>query len=169
MSVKLTASNGKAIPNQKITFKFNGKTYTAKTNINGIAKVKVSLSIKKTYSATLSYTGSDDFKASKITAKIVVKTGSKKSKITASNMKLKMNTKKTFQMKLTNSAGKALKNQKVIVKVNGKTYTIKTNGKCIAKLSIKLKQVKKYKISMKFLGNKNYKATSKTSVITVCK
>ena len=36
--------NGKTIKNKKITFKFNGKKYTAKTNKNGISKV----TIKKT-------------------------------------------------------------------------------------------------------------------------
>ncbi len=169
LSVKLLNSRGKAISNQKITFKFNGKTYSAKTNANGIAKVKVSLSSKKTYSATLTFAGNDDYKPSKTTTSIVVKVGSKKSKIMASNMKVKKNVKKTFQMKLTNGAGKALKNQKVVIKVNGKTYTVKTSGKGIAKLSIKLAKVKKYNVSMNFLGNAEYKATSKTCTITVTK
>ena len=169
LSVKLKNSKGKPIPGQKITFKFNGKKYTAKTNANGIAKVKVSLTSKKTYSVSLNYAGSDDYKASKTTTKIIVKTGSKKSKITASNIKVKKNKKKTFQLKLTNSAKKALKGQKILVKVNGKSYTIKTNSKGIAKLSIKLSKVKKYKISMKFLGNAKYKAASRTNTITVTK
>lgn len=168
ISAKLVNSKGKAISNQKITFKFGGKTYTAKTNANGIAKVKVSLTSKKTYSVTISYAGSDDYKASKTTTKIVVKTGSKKSKITASNMKVKKNTKKTFKLKLT-GAGKALKSQKVIIKLNGKSYTVKTKSKGIAKLSIKLSKVKKYKLSMKFLGNANYKTISKTTTVTVTK
>lgn len=168
LSAKLVDSKGKAISNQKVTFKFNGKTYSAKTNANGIAKVKVDLTSKKTYSAIISYAGSDDYKASKTTAKIVVKTGSKKSKITASAMKIKKNAKKTFKLKLT-GAGKALKSQKVIVKLNGKSYTLKTGSNGIAKLSIKLSKIKKYKITMKFLGNANFKAISKTTTITVSK
>lgn len=169
LSVRLVNSKGKAISGQTITFKFNGKTYTAKTNSNGIAKVKVSLSSKKTYSVTISYGGNSDYKASKLTSSIVVKTGSKKSKIKASNMKVKKNKKKTYKMKLTTSSGKALKNQKITVKVNGKTYNLKTNKKGVAKLSIKLKKVKKYKISMKFLGNLNYKAVSVSKTIKVVK
>lgn len=168
LSAKLVDSKGKAISNQKVTFKFNGKTYTGKTNANGIVKVKVDLTSKKTYSVTISYAGSDDYKASKTTTKIVVKTGSKKSKITASAVKVKKNVKKTFKLKLT-GAGKALKSQKVIVKLNGKSYTLKTNSKGIAKLSIKLSKVKKYKISMKFLGNADFKAISKTTTVTVSK
>lgn len=168
LSVKLTNSNGDIVANQKITFKFNGKTYTAKTNAKGIAKVKVSLTSKKTYPVTITYAGGDDYKSSSVATKIIVKTGSKKSKITASNMKTKKNVKKTFKLKLTGS-GKVLKSQKVIVKVNAKSYTIKTNSKGIAMLSIKLPKVKNYKISMRFLGNSVYKAVSKTNIIKVTK
>lgn len=168
-SAKLVDSNGKAISGQKITFKLNGKTFTSKTLSNGIAKIKVSLSCKKTYTVTLIYSGNNKYNSSKATAKILVKTGSKKSKITASNMKVKKNSKKSYQIKLTDSAGKSLKKQKIVVKINGKTSTVKTNSKGIAKLSIKLNKIKKYTISMKFLGNANYKAVSKTSTVTVTK
>lgn len=168
ISAKLIDSNGKPISGQKITFKFNSKTYSGKTNSNGIAKVKVSLTSKKTYSVTIIYAGSDDYKSSKTSTTIAVKTGSKKSKITASAVKVKKNVKKTFKLKLT-GAGKVLKSQKVIVKLNGKTYTLKTNSNGIAKLSIKLSKVKKYKISMKFLGNAKFKAISKTTTVTVTK
>ena len=167
-SAKLTDSNGKAISGQKITFKLNGKSYSAKTDSNGIAKVKVCLSSKKNYSVTITYSGSDDYKSSKTATKIIVKTGSKKSKITSSDMKVKKNKKKIFSFKLT-CAGKALKNQKVIVKLNGKTYIVKTDSKGIAKLSIKLSKAKKYKVTMDFLGNAVYKAYSKTNTITVLK
>lgn len=168
-SVKLVNIKGNAISNQLITFKFNGKTYTAKTGSNGIAKVKVSLTTKKTYTVSVIYSGNGDYKNSKTTSSIVVKTGTKKSVIKASNIKIKKNKKKTYQFKLTNAAGKAIKSQKVSVKINGKTYSLKTNSKGIAKLSIKLTKVKKYKISMKFLGNSSFKPVSKTATITVTK
>ncbi|WP_405291283.1 right-handed parallel beta-helix repeat-containing protein [Methanobrevibacter sp.] len=167
LSAKLVDSNGKAISNQKVSFNFNGKSYATKTNSNGIAMVKVSLSAKKSYTVTLTYSGNDDYASSKTTTKIIVKTGFKKTKITSSNMKVKRNKKKTFSLKLTNNAGKALKNQKILVKLNSKTYTIKTNGKGIAKLSFKLSKVKKYKVSVKFLGNADYGASSKSYAITV--
>lgn len=167
LSAKLVDSNGKAISNQKVSFNFNGKSYATKTNSNGIAKVKVSLSAKKSYTVSLTYSGNDDYASSKTSTKIIVKTGFKKTKITSSNMKVKRNKKKTFSLKLTNNAGKALKSQKILVKLNSKTYTIKTNGKGIAKLSFKLSKVKKYKVSVKFLGNADYSASSKSYAITV--
>lgn len=169
LSAKLVDSKGRPISGQTIAFKLNGHDYSAKTDSNGVAKVKVSLSSKKTYKATITYFGNDDYKASSISSTVVIKTGSKKSKIKAPNLKIKKNKKKTYKLKLTTSSGKALKNQKIIVKLNGKTYTLKTNKKGIAKISIKLKKIKKYKISMKFLGNANYKAVSLTKTINVVK
>ena len=82
---------------------------------------------------------------------------------------VKKNKKKTLKIKLTDNAGKALKKQKIVVKVNKKSYTIKTSSKGIAKLFIKLKKANNFKCVMKFLGNANYKASSKTITISVIK
>ena len=168
-SVKLVDSNNNAISGQTITFKFNQKTYTAKTDSKGIAKVKVSLTSKKTYPVTITFSGNGKYLSSKTTSKIIVKAGSKKSKIKSSNIKIKLNKKKTFKLKLTSSAGKALSGQKIMIKVNGKQYIIKTNKKGIAKISLKFKKAKKYKLKMSFLGNSNFKAVSKTNTVTVTK
>lgn len=167
--VKLTDIDGKALASKVISFKINGKIYSAKTDNNGIVKIKVSLTAKKTYEAAVSYNGDESYAASQTSGKIIVKTGTKKSKITASNIKVKRDSKKTFSFKLTSGDGKALKSQKVVVKVNGKSYTLKTSSKGIAKLSVKLSKVKKYGVSIKFLGNANYKAASKIAYITVTK
>ncbi|MBR3149246.1 MAG: hypothetical protein IKF64_03670 [Eubacterium sp.] len=66
-SVKVKATlkkNGKAIKNKKITFKFNGKKYTAKTNKKGVATITVKKKVLKklkvgkkiTYTATYNKT-----------------------------------------------------------------------------------------------------------------
>ena len=166
---KLVDSKGQPISGEKITFNVGGKTYTSITDKNGFAKIKLSFSSKKTYAVGINYKGSDDYKASRITSSILVKTGSKKSIIKASKLKVVRNKKKIFQFKLLSGNGKALRSQKVIVKLNGKTNIVKTNSKGIAKCSVKLSKVKKYKITMKFLGNEGYKASSKTTTISVVK
>ena len=73
----LTASfksvNGNPVSCKKITFTVNGKTYTAKTNSNGVATVKVSLNKKGTYSFTVKYAGDDTFAAVTTKAKLTIK------------------------------------------------------------------------------------------------
>ena len=62
MQATLGKVNGKYLKNKKITFKFNGKKYTAKTNKKGVAKVTIKSSVLKklkigkkvTYQATYS-------------------------------------------------------------------------------------------------------------------
>lgn len=167
--VKLSTSEGKALASKTVKITINKKTYTVKTDKTGIAKVKVNLITKKTYSVAVKFAGDSNYKSISKTGTIVVKAGSKKAKITSSNLKVKKNTKKTYSFKLLTSANKAIKSAKVHVILNGKTYTVKTNTKGVAKLSFKLSTVKKYAITMKFLGNSNYKAVSKKSTITVTK
>lgn len=59
--LKATLKNTKAIKGKKVTFKFNGKTYKAKTNSKGIAKVTIKKNViqklkkGKTYTVKVTY------------------------------------------------------------------------------------------------------------------
>ena len=55
LKASLKHSNGKAIKGKKITFKFRGKTYSAKTNSKGIAKVTVKKNVIKKLKAGKNY------------------------------------------------------------------------------------------------------------------
>ena len=55
-TAKLVNTKGKALKGKKITFKINGKKYTAKTNKKGVASVNILLTLKKgTYMVITSY------------------------------------------------------------------------------------------------------------------
>ncbi len=47
LTATLKKVNGKYLKSKKVTFKFNGKKYTAKTNKNGVAKVTVKKAVLK--------------------------------------------------------------------------------------------------------------------------
>lgn len=120
VKLKLLAKNGKVLVNKKLKIRFNGKTYTVKTNGKGIAILKKSQKLKKKkYILKISYMGSTVTKDLKL-KKLSLKTKVCKGKII-----------------LTASINKKIKNMIVKLKVNSKTYKIKTNGKGIAKLVVK--------------------------------
>ena len=77
---------------------------------------------------------------------------------------------KKYTFTLKDSNNKAIKNVTLTLKVNGKTYKAKTNSKGKATFNItKLKKNGTFTATIKFAGNKNYKATSKNVKIKVKK
>jgi hypothetical protein len=70
--VKLLDKNGKAIKNQIVTFKVAGKTYTARTNKNGVAKIFLNLK-KGKYKVKYSFKKNSPYLSSSGSAKIKVK------------------------------------------------------------------------------------------------
>lgn len=78
-----------------------------------------------------------------------------------------MKTKK-YKIALKNKFGKAIKKAKVKLKVNGRTYSAKTNSKGKATFKItKLKRKGTFKATIKYAGNSYYKKASKKVKIKV--
>lgn len=73
VTITLKTPTGKAIAKKKVTLKVNGKTYKGVTNSKGKVTMKIKLTKKKTYTAIVRFAGDNKYKASKKTAKIVVK------------------------------------------------------------------------------------------------
>ena len=53
------------------------------------------------------------------------------------------------------------------MKINGKTYTAKTNAKGQATFNININKKGKYTASIKFAGDKTYASASKSAKITI--
>ena len=143
--------------NTKFTININGKTLTYTTNSKGQYVYKVNLA-PKSYKTTIAYGN-----AKKTVTVTVAKDVAKFKSVTK---KVKLN--KYFSVKLVSSKNKAIKNQKVVIKVGSKKFTVKTNSKGIAKLKLTKKIVKKgksYKVVYSLKSNKYYKTSkSKYSV-----
>lgn len=91
--------------------------------------------------------------------------------ITAPKKTYKAKTKvKKYTATLKDSNNKPVKNAKLTLKVNGKTYkaTTTNSGKATFKIT-KLTKKGTFTAVIKFAGNKNYKATSKNVKIKVKK
>lgn len=98
-----------------------------------------------------------------------IKVNKAKTKLTAKKKQFaaKTDTKK-YTVVLNNNKNKALKKQKLILTINKKTYKATTNSKGEATFKItKLTKHGKYKATIKYKGNKYYKAISKKTIITI--
>ena len=158
--ITLKDSHGNPLANSTVTVDLNGaKDYVS--DENGQVKVKVSNLVPKTYTAKIRFEGSDNYLGSDATAKVVVKKANPK--ITASNKMFKTTTKtKKYTITLKDNTGKAIKNAKVYLKVNGKTYTAKTNSKGQATFKItKLNKKGTFKATISYKGSKYFNKISK--------
>ena len=136
--VRLT-SDGQPLANKQVKITINGKTYTKTTDKNGYASMKISLA-PKAYSVKATYGNVT------ITKKVAVK-----SIITAKNINAKRSA-KTVKIKVTLKKvnGKYLKNKKVTLKFNKKTFKAKTNKKGVVTFTIKNSVYKKLKVGKKY-------------------
>jgi hypothetical protein len=67
------SASGKAVNGKKITFTVNGKTYTALTDKNGVAKVNVRISKKGSYKVTAKFAGDSTYSSIGKTATLKIK------------------------------------------------------------------------------------------------
>ena len=149
-----------------LTVNVNGQTYT-KELVNGKASITLP---DGSYNAVITYSGDSKYAGFTITKKVTVKkpVTKKTSKIVAKKKTFKAKT-KTKKYTVTLKSGKTpIKKVKLIIKIKKKTFKATTNAKGKATFKIKkLTKKGKYTATIKFAGNKNYKATSKKIKIVV--
>ena len=165
LSITLKDANGNPLVNKAVQVTVNGKTSTVKTDSKGVAKVTVNYAKAGTYYYTFTYLGDNDYKASLKPVKVTVNKQATKATFAKKTFKVKATKKISFTLK--DSKGKAIAKKKITFKVNGKTYTAKTNSKGVATVKIVIKKKGKYTATAKFAGDTTYKAISKKAKITV--
>ena len=132
-TVTLKDSSKKAVKKAKVSFTINEKTYTKTTDSKGKASLTLNLNSGK-YTITTSFQGSSKYYASFVKNTITVK-----STIKSKNLEKYYKNKAAFYSTFYDKKGKLLKDTAVKFKINSKTYSVKTNKKGVAKLSIDLK------------------------------
>jgi len=162
LTVVLKNSKGTGVAGKTLTITLNGKPYTGVTNANGQFKTKIALSKIGKYSCTVKFAGDDSNTAAKTSFYIYVNKAA--TKITSPAKTFKKS--KTKKVVLTLKSGKkALAKKKVSIKINKKTYYGTTSK--YGKVTIKIKLAKKgtFKGTLKFAGDKTYKAcTGKVTI-----
>ena len=141
--VKLMDDKGNGVGNEKIAFSINGKTFKAYTNSDGLAVITLSLKIG-TYSIKVNSSYGNFARKISVVSRF---SGNK-------NISMYYFDGSKYSFKVYGNNGKLVgANQVVVVKLNKKTYKIKTNSKGIAKLTIP-KTVKpgKYTITASYKG-----------------
>ena len=138
--VRVKDDTGKYAVSKAVSIKVNGKTYSVKTDKYGYAYLSLKLKAG-TYTVTVSYKGVSS--SSKITFKPT---------LIAKDMAAKKSKTAKFTVKLVYKNGKILKYKKITFKINGKTYSAKTNKYGVATLSIKLLKVGKFTITSTYGG-----------------
>ena len=166
--ITLKDANGKALANKKVTVKVGTISKTLKTNAKGQVSLNVATLVPKTYTATVKFAGDSSYSASTVKPKVVVNKAKVKLAAKAKTFKVKAKVKK-YTATLKNNKGKVMKNTKLTLKIGKKTYTAKTNKKGVATFKVKLTKKGKNTATLKFAGNKYFKALSKKVKITVKK
>ena len=164
--ITLKDSNNKPISESLLTVNLGGsKNY--KTDKNGQIKINVATLTPKTYNAKITYKGSDIVNGSTGSVKVTVKKATPKITAKSASYKLKLRTKKYVAI-FKDNKNKVLKNTRVTLKVNGKTYAVKTNSKGQATFKItNLKRRGTYTAVITFPANKYYNKVTKRVKIAI--
>lgn len=131
--VGLTDSLGNGIAGKQISLKINSKTYKAKTDSQGFARISTPSFNIGTYTATYTFAGDEEYIKSSVKQKVKV----------IHSISGRTNPKSTYGSKISYSAifwkdTSRYANSNVKFIVNGKTYTVKTDstGKATTSFSL---------------------------------
>ncbi len=148
--VRVRGDNGQFVgKNQLVTIKIGKQTFKVRTDAKGYATLKIPSKITPgKYTISTSYKGQTV--KNKLTVKQVLKT--------KKTVSVKKSAKKLVLSATLKKGKTALKSKVVKFKVNGKTYTSRTNSKGIVKVTIKKAyinklKVKKYAIKVSYLND----------------
>ena len=167
----LKDANGNPLANKTVEIAVNGPIYNVTTDDEGKAGLQVNLANANTYTYAIAFKGDDQYNGAPL-ASSKLTLAPKSTSITASAQTFKAKATKTISVTLKtvkNADGKTyLKaGKKLTLKIDGKTYTAKTNANGVAKFTIKLTKKGTYTAKVSFAGDKTYDSSSKSIKVTI--
>ncbi len=156
--------NGEGIKGEKITITVNDKTYSATTGGYGYFTVNHQITGHDNLNVTFTYSGSKNYESGTnstvykvnppTTIFIYSRTGDTKSSTIKVSGKLLC-------------GGEGVKGEKIIIKVNGKTYTSTTGGYGYFTINHTITSYDDLEISMSYAGSTKYESASNSTVYKV--
>ena len=164
--VNLKDSKNNPISGAEIVIDLNGaKRYF--TDEKGQVKLTTGSLVPNKYNVKIDFAGNKSYAAYSISTNVIIKKATPKITAKAKTFKKSVKTKK-YTITLKNNLNKVMKNTRVTIKVNKKTYSAKTNSKGVATFKItKLTKKGKFTATVKYVGSKYYNAKSVKVKITV--
>ena len=172
-TVQLTDVNGKSLANKTVYIGYNGVTLKRTTDANGYANVQINLKNAGLYTFVAVFLDDENYNASMKVFKVTVNKKTTSIAANAKTFKVKAKTKKyTVTLKTIKGAsidGKTYlaAGKKITLKINGKTYTAKTNAEGKATFSLKITKKGIFTAVIKFAGDNTYKSASKKIKVTI--
>ncbi len=172
-TVKLVDSMGNPLANQTVLIGYNGKCLFRITNATGHASVQINLVAAQRLTFAVAFLGDDDYNGTMsvylitINKKPVTMTAADKTyKATAKTKKYTV-TLKTIKGASADGKTYFTAGKKVTMKLNGKTYTAKTNSKGQATFNLDITKKGKFNAVIEYAGDNTYVAVSKSVKITI--
>ena len=148
-----------------IKFTINGKTYSKKTDANGVASLKLLSLNAGVYTVKYKFAGNSFYTASSASNKVYILPSKTATYTVKSTTTFGKGANTQFKVALT-SGSVPLVSKKVTLTVDGKSYAKTTDSNGIVSLPIDL-AIGKYTISYKFTGDSKVNAKTGSSAITV--
>ena len=156
--IALKTSDNKALKSKYVTLSINGKKYKVKTDSKGIATFKIKLpNKKKNYNYKVIFAGDNANSAKTYSGKLVVDKFKVKFTNPTKTIIFHAVSKKIFSIYLKDKYNNVLKNKKVTLTFNKKTYKAKTDSYGYAQFSVTIPlKEKSIKYTVKYNGNSQY-------------
>ena len=162
-TVKFFKNNGAPLAKKYVKIKVKGKVRKVKTNAYG----QISLSLKKFKKGTYKVVCYNKDGLSKTyTVKVFKRKAS--TKLTSSSYTFFANDAKVLAVKLSTALGGNSGAGRIVkIKINGKTYSKKTDGNGMAYLDLPSLNYGTYKVEYKYAGNKFFKQAKSSGLVTI--
>ncbi|MDO5832713.1 MAG: transglutaminase family protein [Methanobrevibacter sp.] len=162
-TAKFFKGTGKALANRYVKFKVNGKIYKVKTNSKGFASSAFKQLKKGTYNVVCY--NPDGFSK---TYKLQIFKRKASTKLTTSFYTFLPDDNKVIEAKYSTALNDNSNVGRVIkIKINGKTYSKKTDSDGIASLSLKSFKKGLYTVEYSYEGTKYFKAAKAKNLVTI--